>query len=77
MASDREVERTCDMRDGYKLRVMIDDGGDVHVSVLPVGDRYSPHSVEFCSSGTQSHHTLLALYDLYEAMKKDQEARPQ
>lgn len=69
---DTEVERTCDMGEGFKLQILKSkEDGDVHVSVLPEKHRASSDCVEFCASGTRSPHTYKALLDLIEAMKKD------
>ena len=73
-----QVERFCDMRDGFKLRVFKSDvDGDIHVSVLPQGHRVTMDSVEFCNSGSQSPHTYKALCELIRAMEKDALERPQ
>ena len=72
----RSIERRCDMREGFKLKLLISNDGDFHVSVLPEEDIFSFDSVEFCSSGTQSPRTQMALHDLYKAMLLDEEERP-
>jgi hypothetical protein len=65
-----------------QLMVMIQDGGDVIISVIQdPDDRISAFpSVEFCAPGAgggQSTHTRKALVDLYNAIKKDNEETPQ
>ena len=54
-----------------RLRLIRQDDGDIVVVVIT--DEGVMADVEFCASGTRSHHTLLALADLFEAMKKDSE----
>lgn len=73
-----QVERICDMRGGYKLQVLKSSvDGDIHLSVLPEGDKVSFQDVEFCASASQSPHTFKALCELIKAMQKDAEERPQ
>jgi hypothetical protein len=71
----QQIERVCDMRDGNKLSLFLDNEGDIHVSVLPekhlIGD-----SVEFCNSGCQSRRTRDALYKLMKAMQEDEAENP-
>jgi len=76
--ADIEVERICDMRAGYKLHLLKSGvDGDIHITVMPVGDRVSFQDVEFCASASQSPHTFKALCDLVKAMQLDEQERPQ
>jgi hypothetical protein len=73
-----EIERICDMRDGFKLHVFKSpDDGDIHVSVMKEADRATFESVEFCNSGTQSPRTYRALCQLIKAMELDAKEYPQ
>jgi DNA topoisomerase IA len=73
-----EVERICDMRDGFKLQVFKSpEDGDIHVSVMKETDKVNFDSVEFCNSGSQSPRTYRALCELIKAMEKDAEEYPQ
>jgi hypothetical protein len=73
-----EIERICDNRSGYKLHVLKSGvDGDIHISVMPVGDQVSFQDVEFCASASQSPHTFKALCDLVKAMQLDEQERPQ
>lgn len=47
---DREVRYEDDYRDGMELMIVLDDQGDVYVSVLPVGHKIGP-TVRLCASG--------------------------
>ncbi|MFD3303914.1 hypothetical protein [Alteromonas macleodii] len=77
IAGDIQVERRCDMGDGFKLQVMKSkEDGDIHVAVLPENHRATSNCVEFCASGTKSPHTYAALLNLIEAMKKDSFENP-
>ena len=73
----KEVARVCDMRDGNKLQLFIEDDGDIIVSVLPEKDVITRNSVQFCLSGTQSRRTGLALHELFKAMEEDEKKYPQ
>ena len=71
-----QIERICDMRDGFKLRLLKQEDGDICVSVLKETDRVNFDNVEFCNSGTQSPRTHKALCDLFRAMQDDENERP-
>ncbi|MCK5609411.1 hypothetical protein KAR91_46490 [Candidatus Pacearchaeota archaeon] len=70
------VERIGDMGKGLKLSLFKQTDGDIQISVLPENDKFTEHCVEFCTSGTASHYTILALHDLFRAIKKDNEETP-
>lgn len=74
---NRIIARKCDMGSDTKLQLVIEEDGDVIVSVMKATDRVSFQSVEFCTSGTQSPNTTTALHNLYKAMQLDEEARKQ
>jgi len=73
----RKIARKCDMGSNTKLQLLIEEDGDVIVSVMKTTDRVSFQSVEFCMSGTQSPKTAAALHNLYRAMVLDEEDRVQ
>lgn len=73
----REIARKCDMGSNMKLKLLIEEDGDVIVTMLPKDHRVSFESVEFCTSGTQSPNTVAALHNLYKAMEQDEADRPQ
>lgn len=73
-----EIERICDMRDGFKLHLFKSpEDGDIHVSVMKETDNVTFDSVEFCNSGTQSPRTYRVLCLLIEAMELDAKEYPQ
>lgn len=41
---------TDDMRQGHELRILLDDQGDVYLSILPEGHKIGP-TVRLCASG--------------------------
>ena len=61
---------------GGRLTILLQDDGDVIIQVREDGEMGFGQDVEFCSSGGQSHRTLNALRDLYQAMLQDEEKRP-
>lgn len=73
MAMTRKVSRPGDMGESLKLEILLEDDGDVILSIMPLGHRIpdEDNSLQFCTSGTKSHYTLLALHELYKAMLKD------
>ena len=77
------VKRFEDMSPTGYIRLMRQTDGDVILEVCSTEkfgmDTGKPRSVsiEFCTSGGQSLNTLLALIDLIEAIKKDNEEREQ
>lgn len=78
----RSVKRYEDMSRHGNLEVLILDDGDVIVQIT--NDPESPCPgfafAEFClpmSGGGQSEHTRLALVNLFNAMREDNEERPQ
>jgi hypothetical protein len=73
----RQIARRCDMGEGFKLKLLLQDDGDVIVSVLPEKGLVAFDSVEICASGTQSRRTHKALHQLYKAMVEDENERPQ
>lgn len=75
------VERHEDMSPLGRLRLIVQDDGDVIVAVVPDPDeppgRFG-NSVEFCSvggGGGHSPHTLRALRELVKAMEADNAER--
>ena len=69
-----QVSRVGDMGEPYKLQLTREDDGDIIVSILPIGHKWSDVAVQFCcgpGGGTQSHRTGLALSKLFEAMQAD------
>lgn len=72
----RQVARKCDMGGNMKLKLLLEEDGDILVSVIKQTDRVAFESVEFCASGTQSPRTHYALHELYMAMQQDEEERP-
>ena len=66
------IERSGDMGQGNKLTLLKDNEGDIHVSVMPIGHKFSMTNVEFCNSGSKSHRTLMALHALFKAMQDDE-----
>ena len=74
---NRQIARKCDMGGGVKLRLLLEEDGDVLVSVMKETDRVAFDAVEFCASGTNSPRTQCALHELYRAMQQDEEERPQ
>lgn len=78
MSYSETVSRKSDMGEGMALTLYRQLDGDVILDIHPEDHAGSiRNSVEFCTSGGQSHHTVMALNALWHAMKKDQEARPQ
>ena len=73
---NNQIERICDMRDGFKLRLLKQEDGDICVSILKEKDRVNFDNVEFCNSGTQSPRTYNALCKLFRAMEEDESERP-
>lgn len=73
----REVERFEDMSPDGRLRIMIQDDGDVCVMVREGGlESVRVASVEFCNSGTRSPWTREALRAVAVAMEKDARGEP-
>ena len=75
-------ERFEDMSPDGRLMVMIQDDGDVIISVIQSEEQRisAMPSVEFCSVGAgggQSPYTREALANLYWAIKRDNEENPQ
>jgi hypothetical protein len=71
-----QIERICDMRGGFKLRLLKQEDGDICVSILKESYRVNFDDVEFCNSGTQSPRTHKALCNLFNAMQEDENDRP-
>lgn len=72
------VKRVEDMSQGGHLKLVQQDDGDIIVAVYPEehGLIQSGSSVEFCTSGGRSRHTLQALRALMVAMELDNAERP-
>ena len=68
------VQRREDMSPNGRLGLFREDDGDILVFVID--DEGVMATVQFCTSGTRSHHTLMALVALFEAMMKDHQERP-
>lgn len=68
----QKIERSGDMGQGNKLTLMKDNEGNIHVSVMPIGHKFSMTNIEFCNSGSKSHRTLMALHALFNAMEEDE-----
>ncbi|MBN2643019.1 MAG: hypothetical protein JXR78_15310 [Victivallales bacterium] len=67
----RNVQRTGDMSRDVKLKLYIQEDGDIVVAINGGGQLAR---VEFCQCGIgggQSPNTLKALRNLFEAMEKD------
>lgn len=83
MNRTERLERFEDMSPDGRLALMQQEDGDVILVIIPPHDKYSPKpmlSVEFCSCGSgggQSPHTLGALRNLMEAIRKDNAENPQ
>jgi hypothetical protein len=45
-----EVEVIGDMGEGLKLQLLVEDDGDVIVSVLPVDHKFTRQAVQFCTA---------------------------
>ena len=71
------VERIGDMGEGLKLSLFRQEDGDIILSILPEDHIITEHSIEFCTSGTKSHNTMIALSTLFRAMVKDNKEAPQ
>jgi hypothetical protein len=54
-----------------RLGLLLQDDGDIIVSVRESGEEGLGSSVEFCNSGGHSPRTLDALRELFKAMKAD------
>lgn len=70
----KAVERLEDMSRVGRLRLLIQDDGDIIVAVNSQTDDgliSNGDHVEFCTSGGRSPHTLSALRDLFKAMELD------
>ncbi|GHG07846.1 hypothetical protein GCM10017161_42010 [Thalassotalea marina] len=64
------IERSGDMGQGTKLTLLKDYEGDIHISVMPIGHKFSMTSVEFCNSGSKSHRTLWRFMHCLKLCKK-------
>jgi hypothetical protein len=74
-------ERHEDMSPDGKLMLLVEDDGDIIVSVIGRGltDELRRAQVQFCtvgSGGGRSQHTRTALRSLILAIQKDNEERP-
>lgn len=70
----KAVERLEDMSRVGRLRLLIQDDGDIIVAVQSQTDDgfiANGDHVEFCTSGGRSPNTLQALRDLFKAMELD------
>lgn len=75
----RVEKRQEDMSPDGFLELIQQDDGDIIVSITEAGDpdghrRFA--DVEFTLSGGHSHHTLEALRNLMDAMKRDDDGVP-
>ncbi len=74
------VTRAEDMSPDGRLRVWMQQDGDLIVEVVPESSKQEPSaSVEFCtvgSGGGRSPHTRKALMELMEAIKRDNKESP-
>ncbi|TFH48741.1 MAG: hypothetical protein E4H01_05745 [Lysobacterales bacterium] len=73
------VTRKEDMSPDGRLRILMEDDGDMIVIVVPASDEQSPsQSVQFCmlQGGGNSLHTRKALVALMAAMRLDNAERP-
>lgn len=74
---NKSVSRKEDMSPRGQIKVLIDDQGDIHVTVFEDngnGIIENSASIEFCccgSGGGKSPNTVRALRDLAEAIKLD------
>ena len=68
-----KVRRPGDMGEKVDLQLLLEDDGDVIISILPKGHRFSMDGkeIQFSVSGTMSHNTVIALHALYRAMLED------
>lgn len=73
------VKRFEDMSPDGFIKLLRQADGDVilQVSGKDWVDKLQTVDVEFCTSGGQSINTLLALINLIEAVKQDNEEKPQ
>ncbi len=68
-----EARYLDDMRDGHELVILLDDQGDVYVSVLPEGHRIGP-TVRLCASGGAAERApglLQAMREAHRAIRKE------
>jgi hypothetical protein len=73
------VTRKEDMSPDGRLRILMEDDGDMIVVVVPASDERNPsQSVQFCTmqGGGNSLHTRKALVALMAAMRLDNAERP-
>lgn len=78
--------RIADMHPTRGLKVMLDSDGDIHIYItqdgfpvegMDTGDVNARiASIEFCTSGGRSRHTMEVLRQLPDAMRLDQLERP-
>jgi len=66
-----KTRRVEDMSPDGSLELLLQDDGDVIVTVREAGEKGFGQSVEFCSSGGHSYQTLDALRALAMAMEAD------
>jgi|7_EtaG_2_1085326.scaffolds.fasta_scaffold42468_4 hypothetical protein len=71
----KAIARLCDMREGKALQLLLEDDGDIIVSIIPEGGVYAK-GAQFCVSGTQSRRTVNALHELFAAMEEDEKNIP-
>jgi hypothetical protein len=79
VSETRVIERHEDMSPLGRLRLIIQQDGDILVCLVPDPDDYRRSDVEFCtvgSGGGKSPHTLRALRALAEAMEQDNREHP-
>lgn len=72
------VTRKEDMSPDGRLRILMEDDGDMIVTIVPSGDENPSQSVQFCTlqGGGNSLHTRKALVALMDAIRLDNAERP-
>lgn len=80
------IVRVGDMHPNRALVMYVQRDGDIVMAItqdeIPIGDTDTGNpeqraaQIEFCVSGGRSHHTLMALRNLINAMEKDNAERP-
>ena len=76
------ISRFGDMDPYCRLEMLVQDDGDICLSIVPGPNDESPHAadIEFCTigiGGGQSPHTFKALCALFIAIQRDNKERPQ
>lgn len=76
MLNENTIARISDMGEGRKLQLLLEDDGDIIVSIMPVTHVFTRSSVQFCLRETRSKRTILALHELRKAMIEDEIENP-